>query len=414
MALATKKGSFAARTSGGAQSVSGLGFTPKAVLLWVTKQTATGYAAGRALSFGFTNGTAQACISTTGNDGATTASNVAGRAGRSDRVISVINYAAGSVTTDIRADITSLDSDGFTLNWIVAAVGKDYVIHYWALGGSDLTNAYVGSILTPATTPAAVGYTGFGFQPDFLMAMTLGATVVGDFTGGRIQIGAASSTTDRASVLFESGDTIPTTAGSKQIVTKLCDWTDGAGTILFTGDLQSFDADGVTIDWTTVQSTQRIVFVLALKGGRYWVGSDTQKTSAGTQAKTGVGFTPSGLLLMGTNRATSTSFDATLGKFSLGASDGTTEGAVWMQSTDNVSTTDENTASVTDKILRHATNASTTDAEADLSSLDSDGYTLNWTTADATAREFVGVAVGSAAAAAPGPTLRTVQSTLRW
>jgi len=32
---------------------------------------------------------------------------------------------------------------------------------------------------------------------------------------------------------------------------------------------------------------------------------------------------------------------------------------------------------MTDKILRHATNSATTDAEADLSSFDSDGYTLN-------------------------------------
>ena len=35
---------------------------------------------------------------------------------------------------------------------------------------------------------------------------------------------------------------------------------------------------------------------------------------------------------------------------------------------------------------------------ADLSSFDSDGYTLNWSTADATAREFVALAVGSTAA----------------
>ena len=63
-----------------------------------------------------------------------------------------------------------------------------------------------------------------------------------------------------------------------------------------------------------------------------------------------------------------------------------------------MATTDENSATVTDKILRHATSPSTTDAEADLSSFDPDGYTLNWTTADAVAREFIGLSMGSESA----------------
>jgi hypothetical protein len=61
---------------------------------------------------------------------------------------------------------------------------------------------------------------------------------------------------------------------------------------------------------------------------------------------------------------------------------------------------------LTTKVLRHATNPSTVDAEADLNSFDADGYTLGWTTADATAREFVAVSMGSTvAAAASGETM---------
>ena len=41
-----------------------------------------------------------------------------------------------------------------------------------------------------------------------------------------------------------------------------------------------------------------------------------------------------------------------------------------------------------------------TNAEADLTTLDSDGFTVNWTTADATAREFYYLLLGSSAAAA--------------
>jgi hypothetical protein len=50
---------------------------------------------------------------------------------------------------------------------------------------------------------------------------------------------------------------------------------------------------------------------------------------------------------------------------------------------------------VTDKAIGFSTATSTTDAEADLSSLDSDGFTLDWTTADAVAREFIFTAFGS-------------------
>jgi hypothetical protein len=41
----------------------------------------------------------------------------------------------------------------------------------------------------------------------------------------------------------------------------------------------------------------------------------------------------------------------------------------------------------------------TTEAIADLVTLDSDGWTVNWTTADATAREILALAIGDAPAA---------------
>jgi hypothetical protein len=50
---------------------------------------------------------------------------------------------------------------------------------------------------------------------------------------------------------------------------------------------------------------------LALKGGSFKAGVETQATSTGTKATTGVGFKPSGLLLFGSNRAHSASADFT-------------------------------------------------------------------------------------------------------
>jgi hypothetical protein len=61
-------------------------------------------------------------------------------------------------------------------------------------------------------------------------------------------------------------------------------------------------------------------------------------------------------------------------------------------------------------VFSHSTQASTTDAEADLNSFDADGFTLNWSTADATAREFIYLAFGSDAGA-PAATPRMLAST---
>jgi hypothetical protein len=238
--------------------------------------------------------------------------------------------------------------------------------------------------------------------------------VAGSFTSGRIGLGAASSATARAALCSQSAAAIPTTVASKQVSDKILLTISAAGADTLVADLVSFDALGCTLNYSVVETTQRVFFALALKGGQYKVTVDEQKTSTGTKSKTGVGFQPKAVLFMGTNRVASASSDATLSRLSIGASDGSSEGTVWGESTDNVSTTDENSANVTTKVLRHASNPSTTDAEADLTSLDADGYTLDWTTADATAREFLAIAVGSNAVGAAGPSLVTVASPLRF
>ena len=75
--------------------------------------------------------------------------------------------------------------------------------------------------------------------------------------------------------------------------------------------------------------------------------------------------------------------------------DGANEAAMWGASTDAVSTTDENSYVATDGCLVHATNSATLDAKASLDSFGSDDYTLDWTTADGSAREFGAVLFGS-------------------
>src|SRR6185295_17406587 len=80
----------------------------------------------------------------------------------------------------------------------------------------------------------------------------------------------------------------------------------------------------------------------------------------------------------------------------IGASDGTTEGAAAFQDADAlVGTTDvENFDSISKAFAKVDNAVSLVDAEADLTSLDADGFTLNWTTNDFAATEMLYVAFG--------------------
>lgn len=403
MAFLVKKGSFSAPTSTGSSAVTGVGFEPKAVIFWLTSQTATGYAANKRFSFGFgVSASEQACCAYTSDDASGVGTTIGSR--QSDaHVLFGITCSGGVVSVELAADLLTLDSDGFTLDFGTTSGGTAYIVHYLALGGDEITGAFVGNALS-RTTVGTQGYTGVGFQPDALIAMTLARAAPAtpsSFTGTRFALGAASGPTERFALQVQEDNVMPTSVNSIEVSDKIIYALSGAAADFIVADLDSFDADGFTLDWTTANGTARVFYYLALQGGNYLAGVETQKTSTGTKATSGVGFQPDGLLLMGTNRAASASADTTLEKLSVGGSDGTTEGATWASGTDNVSTTDENVASLTDKILRHATNPSTTNAEADLSSFDADGFTLDWTTADATAREFGYLAFGSEAANRP-------------
>ena len=166
-------------------------------------------------------------------------------------------------------------------------------------------------------------------------------------------------------------------------------------------DLVTLDADGFTLNWDTVAGTGRRVYAVCLKGGQYAVGSDTQKTdSTGTKETTGVGFTPSGMLFASRGLASATTV-ATHGSMSIGAAtSGTTNSvASTMASEDNVGTADTWRSMDDGKciaIRNPGTNALISEAHVD--SLGSDGFTLDWTTQDGTAREFIYLAFGDDAA----------------
>jgi len=400
VALSTKKGSFAAATATGNQAVVGVGFVPKAILFWGTRLTAAGYGVGLRMFFGAATSATDRWVSAIAGDDAAATMNT-GRQISTNACIR--NLIDGTPTTDALADFVSFDADGFTINWSDAPPSA-WIIHYLALGGDSITNAVAGNS-SLADSTGAQAFTGVGFLPEFLMFCSNGRSGTGASSSANFHLGAASSSARQGAASFRDRDaqTTSQTALYQRVNKCIAAVATSSDVVNNEATLTSFDADGFTLDVTTSVSAITVGY-LALKGGNYFVGGETQRTSTGTKATTGLGFKPSGLLAWGTNRAASTAVSSTLNKLSIGGSDGVAEGHIWVESVDNAADADLDQRTETTKAIGFATNPSTTDAEADVSTFDADGFTLDWTTADGTAREFVYAAFGPADTAPPGTT----------
>lgn len=395
MAFSTEVGTFVMATATGSQEVNLTGaFQPSVVIFFNNDLTADGTASDATWCMGAaTSATARRAACFEADDGAATSDVGVSRA--ATQCIRIVDDNAGLLAA---ADFTSMDSDGFTINWATND-GVARHIGYIALGGSDLTNAAVGGDTVPAST-GDQAYTSVGFQPDCMIffmsgsSATMPETVSGNI---RMHIGFASGASAEGYVGGYDLDAQGADDSQSQFTTSDCIAAPTtSGGVLWRGDLTSFDATGYTINWDTV-SSGRHFFWVALKGIQAKVGTFNQKTSTGTDSVTGVGFQPSCLLLASANGTAASQDDL---KVSFGAASSTSARAcVWVGADDAADPMADDQDLDTAAIIKLITPGTPTlNAEADLSSFDSDGFTLNWTTADGTARNILYLALGAAPA----------------
>jgi hypothetical protein len=397
MSLLAKVGSFAANTSTGDQAVTGVGFTPKAIIFFGSAVTATGFSAGAQAFFGFTAGASESFCGTLASDDNANPSNSAKRAAA--KCIAMLTSGATN-SADAEADLKTFDADGFTITWTDAPAAA-YLVNYLALGGDTLTNAKAGEYAAPAGTGDA-SVTGVGFQPDCLITFgpAINAGAPQTAVNAQNMFGLATATQEATCRFADADNQTTTNVNSEQEGAQFKAW---AGT--FESTLSTMDADGFTENWTTTLSGRRFYY-LALKGGLYQVGAETQATSATTKDTATSGMTPAALLAFSWNLAASSSQSVLVGKSSVGASDGTNHRGGWIEAVDARATasvgTNTNKLYSQTNILTMATSDSTTDAAADVA-FASEKFTMNWTTADATAREFIYLAVGNTPEAPQSP-----------
>lgn len=390
MALNTKAGSFAGSGGTGNQAVTGVGFQPTVVIFWWNLGASDGNAVDFVLGFGVSvSSSERRAVGNFSQDNVTSSANQAWN--QSGHCI----YSSGGVP---RADFVSQDSDGFTVNW---ASATNSVINYLALGGSDLTNIKTGAVAAKTTT-GNQAYTGVGFQPTalILFAGKFSTDPLDQLTNGAAMIGFATSSSERGCVSWRNKNAAnPQVAKHRQSTSKIAISLTDAG-VFTEADFVSFDSDGFTLNFTTAGGSADVVYYLALRGPQFKVSSLAQPATTGNQALTGSGFTPKASLMISANDTTANN-DGTRAHalVSLGAATGTSDrGCIWAGESDAVSPTVADHNLDRTKLIKMISNSSlTVNAAADHVSFDSNGQTINWTAADATARETLVLWMGDAA-----------------
>lgn len=400
MAVSAKVGSVATPTSTGNVAYTGLGFQPKLLFFNSSNVVTSGFTTDIYASIGFAvSSTDRRCGTCTAVD-----NQVVVCAGHDNtKCISIIDNNPNVITA---ADLVSMDSDGFTLNWSTVDAGRQRVVSYFGLGGSDITNVKGGQNTCPGST-GNQAVTGIGFRPDmvfFFEGRRTGTAPPSNLSSAVPQhlLGFATSSTARGQANSLMTQANNGAEKSRQTTDKVISCMAGTGTVEFEADFVSMDSDGFTINWTTVLSG-RYYFYVCVKGGQWKVGSFNQPTSTGNVASTAPGFTPSLLLLQSYNFASSSSAQGD-NRRSIGfGTSSSNRRNNWIGSTDNSNPRKVQNRYSATTVLDMCTQVSNTVlASADIVSMDATGFTLNWGTADATAREVLYVAVGSNAQTATG------------
>jgi hypothetical protein len=381
--MGCRVGTFVPAASATDQLFNGVGFRPRALMLFSTRSAAGAFEPHADMLLGFATADVDTFQVTYRSDDNLATSNAL----RYREVDRIIEDQRGGYT--IR--LVRFNDDGFTLNFDNVPNGETYA--YLALGGDF--DAHVGNFaLSNVGTPQSV--TGVGFQPEALIFLWAHRGANGLQTTFAAQgMGFASGAANEACAMWFSNDAQANAQDRHQWFTDRCIaiGTNGVAGDRAYANLASFDADGFTLNVTDLAGGgDWLVGYLALAGFPAIVLTDTAKTGAtGLKSYTGVGFEPNTLLTLA-QFDTADSPDATAADslISIGASAAGGQALTWQGGVEAAPTTEENNRLYDDAVVAMIDPGSppTELAVASLGSFDTDGFALDWTTVTATAYEF--------------------------
>lgn len=177
----------------------------------------------------------------------------------------------------------------------------------------------------------------------------------------------------------------------------------------------SFDPSGFSITPSASASSDYLSY-LAIEladPDDCWVDILDAATSTGDLSQSGIGFEPQ-VVGLACNMATSLDTVTSGATINLGAGDGTTQQCISGSDENGAGTSDTSNEADTSNILQILNDDGTQDGLASLSTLDSDGFTLNYSDAASSAKKILAFAIGDSTAGGGGPNVNINGSTVSW
>ena len=250
-------------STGTSLSVTAPGFKPDVLIGSGAFQSATGLSTNARISFGVSHNNSadsisQGCVAFGDLDNQST-SNI-NTTVRNDRWI----QQAINGSDAVYAAVSSHDASGFSLSYASSGFVRQYI--YLALELPDPDDAYVGVVDSKAST-GTQAYTGTGFTPEVLALIGTTLTTVNSLATssvGAISVGVANATAER-SMIFGSQDALATmNAFSRIDATNVVNLRFHDDTVDAVADLDSFDSDGWTLNYSDGSASARKMLAFAI------------------------------------------------------------------------------------------------------------------------------------------------------
>lgn len=254
-----KVGSFDMNGSTGTQAVTGVGFQPKAVMFFgAIDNTTEGAQAQAKLTMGCMTGAAERWATAQYDQDALGASNsIAQEYFTESKCIVRIN----ETTVTLAADFESFDADGFTVDITTALACR---MAYVAFGGS--IDYHAGTVTQP-TSNGAVAETGVGHEPDAVIFAGFGGAALDTIADDcQPTFGWCDQNLDEACVAVSVNDNVGTSDSHRDQGAGACieRVSPTGNTVVTQAGMQSFAADGFTLNWAATDATASIIGYLSM------------------------------------------------------------------------------------------------------------------------------------------------------
>lgn len=379
-------------------TVTGFGTVDAAIVFVTNANSTSDPEAAYVASIGFWDGvnSVQHCVSSYSFN-AQSPTTVCARYKDTDKILRVVSYTGtcSAVANGIRITVSATTSLARYVTAILIGGATD--VH--------LAEQNMGTGTSPIDIEEPA------FKPDMVFLTTAGLGSAGNQTLQEAIISFGAAHNNSADVVsqgaiynFSQNGQATTNTGS-YATDSYCIGQYFNNSPSWQASIGSFDANGFSLTPTASASNDYVSY-LAIKladPDDGFVDLISAATSTGDDSTTGAGFTPDAIgLVSSTASAIDTAADGAV--FSFGAADDTRQRSLCVADEDAQGTSDTQSDADTSNVFSLTFDTGAVDAVASLSSMDSDGFTLNYSDAAASAKKILAFAIGdSTGGVVPNP-----------